>query len=217
MLIDCPAVRVRPPSPPVVRRSAGARVGDIRAASLGVPAIPEPRASPSPRNARTAPKARTATPSESSARPIRRLPDGQCLCSRVALPLSRRTTLSERVADETPTSCVMTASGVMIGRRPRRATRNARSPSSPYMKKRSSNPPSTSHTSRGASRRQPVTMSTSRTVSRCQPPSDSGSNTRDPLNTVDRSVEKQKRLHSDGLPQHEPGHTVPSGHSVRPP
>ena len=38
-----------------------------------------------------------------------------------------------------------------------------------------------------------------------------------PLNAVESVVAKQKRLQSEGAPQHEPGLTRPSGSSVRPP
>ena len=108
--------------------------------------------------------------------------------------------MSGRALDETPTSCVTTASGVIAGLRPRRLARIERSASSPYMKKRRSKPPSSRQSRVGTSSRQPVTTPTSRTESRCQPPSDSGSNTRVPLKATLSMVAKQARLQSEGSP-----------------
>ena len=48
--------------------------------------------------------------------PSSRLPLGQCFRISVTFPRKSRTTFSGSLADETPTSCVITVSGVITGR-----------------------------------------------------------------------------------------------------
>src|SRR4051794_1341436 len=105
----------------------------------------------------------------------------------------------------------------MMGLYPSSRARAEKSASSPYTKKCSSRPPSSSHTTRGVRSRQPVTIPTSRTESRLHEPIDSGSSKRLRGNAVDNPVAKQKTLQSVGRFQHDDGSTSPSSRNVRPP